>query len=71
MPTFKHLKDKNTSLLLLVCWPKFHNAVTKGQLIQRVLNRWSKLSEQKLRFFSKVKIKKNAFDKNDGHIGFI
>ena len=25
-------------------------------LIQRVLNRWSKLSEQKLRFFSKVKI---------------
>ena len=23
---------------------------------QRVLNRWSKLSEQKLRFFSKVKI---------------
>ena len=26
------------------------------QIIQRVLNRWSKLSEQKLRFFSKVKI---------------
>ena len=38
---------------------------------QRVLNRWSKLSEQKLGFFSKVKIKKNAFNKNDGHIGFI
>ena len=28
---------------------------------QRVLNRWSKLSEQKLRFFSKVKIIKNVF----------
>jgi hypothetical protein len=24
---------------------------------------WSKLSEQKLRFFSRVKIKKNAFNK--------
>ena len=31
---------------------------------QRVLNRLSKLSEQKLRFFSRVKIKKNAFNKN-------
>ena len=30
---------------------------------QRVLNRWSKLSEQKLRFFSKVKILKNAVNK--------
>ena len=28
---------------------------------QRVLNRWSKLSEQKLRFFSKVRIKKKCF----------
>ena len=28
----------------------------------RVLNRWSKLSEQKLRFLSKVKIQKNAFN---------
>ena len=28
-----------------------------GKLEQRVLNRWSKLSEQKSRFFSKVKIK--------------
>ena len=28
----------------------------KYSLNQRVLNRWSKLSEQKLRFFSKVKI---------------
>ena len=31
--------------------------------MQRVLNKWSKLSEQKLRFFSKVKILKNAFNK--------
>ena len=39
---------------------------------QRELNRWSQFSEQKLRFFSKVKIKKNAFNKKDyGHIGFI
>ena len=30
---------------------------------QRELNRWSQFSEQKLRFFSKVKIKKNAFNK--------
>ena len=30
---------------------------------QRVLHRWSKLSEQNLRFFSKVKILKNAFNK--------
>ena len=30
---------------------------------QRELNRWSQFSEQNLRFFSKVKIKKNAFNK--------
>ena len=35
-------------------------------LVQRELNRWSQFSEQKLRFFSKVKILNN-----DGHIGFI
>ena len=33
------------------------------RFIQRVLNRWSKLSEQKLNLFSKVKIWKNAFNK--------
>ena len=39
---------------------------------QRVLNRWSKLLEQKLRFLSKVKIKKKMLlIKNDGHIRFI
>ena len=32
-------------------------------LTQRELNRWSQFSEQKLRFFSKVKILKNAFNK--------
>ena len=32
-------------------------------LTQRVLNRWSHLSEQKLRLFSKVKLKKNEIDK--------
>ena len=32
-------------------------------IVQRVLNRWSKLSEQKLRFFPRVKIWKNAFNK--------
>ena len=30
---------------------------------QRELNRWSQFSERKLRFFSKVKIFKNAFNK--------
>ena len=30
---------------------------------QRELNIWSQFSEQKLRFFSKVKILKNAFNK--------
>ena len=47
-------------------------AWVKSLAIQRVLNRWSKLSEQKLRFFSKVKIKKKmVLIRNDGHIGFI
>jgi hypothetical protein len=32
-------------------------------LIQRELNRWSQFSEQKLRFFSKVKILENDFNK--------
>ena len=36
---------------------RFHNLFR-----QRVLNRWSKLSEQKLRFSSEVKIEKNAFN---------
>ena len=31
-------------------------------LLQRGLNRWSKLSEQNLRFLSKVKILKNGFN---------
>ena len=38
---------------------------------QRVLNRWSKLSEQKSRFFQKRKFKKSILLKNDGDIGFI
>ena len=52
-------------------------AITAGPLLfyyyfsQRELNRWSQFSEQKLFFFSKVKILKNTFNKNDGHIGFI
>ena len=33
-----------------------------GKFIQRGLNRWSKFSEQKLRFFSTVKIERNAFN---------
>ena len=42
------------------------------KLRQRVLNRWSKLSEQKLKFFfQKWKFKKMVLIKNDGHIGFI
>ena len=34
-----------------------------GPIIQRELNRWSQFSKHKLIFFSKVKIKKNAFNK--------
>ena len=34
-----------------------------GEPSQRELNRWSQFSEQKLRFFSKVKILKNDFNK--------
>ena len=34
---------------------------TTSKFIQRELNRWSKFSEQKLRFFSKVKILKKCF----------
>ena len=35
---------------------------TDWQPGQRELNRWSQFSEQKLRFFSKVEIQKNAFN---------
>jgi serine/threonine protein kinase len=46
---------KNTDLWV----NKLQYTLFKHHLLnQRVLNRWSKLSEQKLRFFSKVKIKK-------------
>ena len=41
---------------------KLHNQINPT-LRQRVLNRWSKLSEQKLRFFSRMKIFKNAVNK--------
>ena len=37
-----------------------------SKVSQRVLNRWSQFSEQKLRFFSKMKILKNAFNKEWG-----
>ena len=46
--------------------------ITFAYLKQRVLNRWSKLSEQKLRFFFKSEnLKKMLLIKNDGLIGFI
>ena len=38
-------------------------SLRQGMLNQRGLNRWSNNSEQKLGFLSKVKIKKNAFNK--------
>ena len=34
-----------------------------GRFMQRELNRWSQFPEEKLRFFSKVKIFKNGFNK--------
>ena len=45
----------------VVCTYNVHTVITTST--QRELNRWSQFSEQKLRFFSKVKILKNAFNK--------
>ena len=44
-------------------WFDFERKASLPTLMQRELNRWSQFSEQKLFFFSKVKISKNAFNK--------
>ena len=60
LSVYKMFNKRAIPNLLLFFSEKININLLKKFLIvdigQRVLNRWSKLSEQKLRFFSKVKI---------------
>ena len=53
-----YVSDELKVIILSVFKPKIICSIN-----QRGLNRWSNNSEQKLGFLSKVKIKKNAFNK--------